>query len=260
MKDSYTKKEAIEILQRALNKKDADLESAAEVISGGELEKMATELHISKTQLEQAATEISNTREQKRGDVFPQVITTRWINGKLTDQELENVLSDIRLEFGGLNTWGGKPVKPHKIGKVWEYTIENATILLKEEPDGYSLQVIKHQFFHGNTLEASVLAIPVAFLLGVLPVTAAYEWFHLYAAIFTAAIIYSFSFFITKKYAQKKRSGIVSRLLEITEFAEQKLKAAAGDQVIDLNRTSNEPLDAPDNSKKTEKRKPLNSL
>lgn len=250
MKDSYTKKEAIEILQRALNKKDADLDSAADVISGDELKKMAAELHISNTQLVQAATEITSIKEQKRGDVFPQVIATRWINGRLTDQEVENVLSDIRHEFGGLNTWRGKPVKPYKVGKVWEYTIENASILLKEESDGYSLQVIKYQFFHGNNLEASVLAIPAAFLIGLLPVAAAFEWIHLYAAIFTAVIIYVFSFGAVKKYTKKKRSESVSRLLRITEFAEQKLKAAMGDQTIDMNLTDSESSAEPRKAKK----------
>src|SRR5690625_6709505 len=68
----------------------------------------------------------------------------------------------------------------------------------------------------------------------VLPVAYAYEWIHLYATIVTAFTIYSFSCLITKKYAQKKRSGIVSRLLEITEFAEQKIKATIEKQRMDL--------------------------
>lgn len=232
--NSYSKKEAIEILQRALNKKDSDQEPGEEMINSEDLESMAAELHITKSQLEQAVTEIRTTTEKRRGDIFPQAVTTRWIKGRLTDQEVEEALADIRHEFGGSNRWGGKPVKPHKIGKIWEYDIENAKILLREESDGYSLQVIKYQFFHGTMLEAGVLAVPVAFLLGVLPVAAAYEWIHLYAAIITALTIYSFSCLITKKYAQKKRSGIVSRLLEITEFAEQKIKATIEKQRMDL--------------------------
>src|SRR5690625_1102625 len=83
-------------------------------------------------------------------------------------------------------------------------------------------------------LEAGVLAVPVAVLLGVLPVAAAYEWIQLCAAIITALASSPFSSVITKKYAQRKRSGIVCRLLESTEFAEQKIKATIEKQRMDL--------------------------
>src|SRR5690625_4501585 len=189
--NSYSKKEAIEILQRALNKKDSDQEQGEEMINSEDLESMAAELHITKSQHEQAVTEIRTTTEKRRGDIFPQAVTTRWIKGRLTDQEVEEALADIRHEFGGSNRRGGNPVQPNKFGKIWEYDIDNATTLLREESDGYSLQVIKYPFFHGTMLEAGVLAIAVAFLLGLLPVAAAYEWVHLYAAIVTAVAIYS---------------------------------------------------------------------
>src|SRR5690625_7678269 len=108
-------------------------------------------------------------------------------------------------------------------------------------------------------LEAGVLAIPVAFLLGVLPVAAAYEWIHLYAAIVTAVTIYSFSCLTTKKYAQKKRSGIVSRLLERTKFREQKIKPQKEKKRRDLpakeERTQKREERIPDAAKNTPKNK-----
>lgn len=242
--NSYTKKEAIEILQRALNKRDRDSEPAGELIKDEELISMAADLDITKEQLEQAAMEINNTVEQKRGDVFPEAVASRWIKGRLTDKEIENVLSEIRHKVGGTTTIGGTPLTPHKIGTVWEYTVHNAKILIKEEPDGYLLQVIKHQVFHGNSLEGSILAIPVAAILGLLPVMAAYEWVHLYAAIFTAVVIYCFSYFFIQKYTAKNRSDTVSKLLEVTEFAEQKLKNAVREQQIVVTKSGEEKIAA----------------
>lgn len=240
MKNSYPKKEAIDILQRALNKKDEGTESSSEVITSSDLEKMAAELNISKIQLEQASNEITETKEKNRNEMYPEVVTTRWINGKLSDQEIENLFSDLRVEFGGAKTWDGTPVGLHKIGKTWEYSLKDATVLIKGELNGYQLQVIKPQFFHGNNLETSILAIPTAFILGLLPVAAAVEWVHIYAAIFTAAVIYFFSFSAVKKITNKKRTETVSKLLRITEFAEQKLKEMVNDEQVDLDTTINQ--------------------
>lgn len=240
MKNSYSKKEAIDILQRALNKKDEGAESSSEVITSSDLEKMAAELNISKIQLEQASNEITETREKDRNEMYPEVVTTRWINGKISDQEIENLFSDLRVEFGRAKTWDGSPIELHKIGKTWEYNLKDATVLIKGETNGYQLQVIKPQFFHGNNIEASILAIPTAFILGLLPVAAAVEWVHIYAAIFTAAVIYFFSFSMVKKITNKKRTETVSKLLSITEFAEQKLKEKVNDEQINLDTTFNQ--------------------
>jgi len=239
MKDFYSKKEAIEILERALNKKDQETETYNELITTNDFEKMAANLSISKAQLEQAATEIISTREQNRNEMHPEVVSSRWISGKLTDQEIETFLSDLRIEFGGAKTWDGSPVELHKIGKTWEYALKDATILIKEESSGYQLQVIKHQFFHGNKLEASIIAFAVAFILGLLPVAAS-EWIHIYAAIFIAAVFYFFSFLLVKKFTSKKRSETVSKLLRITEYVEQKLRKIMGKKQVDLDATSNQ--------------------
>src|SRR5690625_3296471 len=102
--NSYSKKEAIEILQRALNKKDSDQEPGEEMINSEDLESMAAELHITKSQLEQAVTEIRTTTEKRRGDIFPQAVTTRWIKGRLTDQEVEEALADIDRKSTRLNS------------------------------------------------------------------------------------------------------------------------------------------------------------
>lgn len=240
MKTSYSKKEAIDILQRALNKKDEGTESSGELITSSDLEKMAAELNISKIQLEHATHEITETREKNRNEMYPEVVTTRRINGKLSDQEIENLFSDLRVEFGRAQTWDGSPIGLHKIGKTWEYNLKDATVLIKGEPNGYQLQVIKPQFFHGNNVETSILAIPTAFILGLLPVAAAFEWVHIYAAVLTAAVIYFFSFSMVKKITNKKRAETVSKLLNITEFAEKKLKEKINDKQIDLDTTFNQ--------------------
>src|SRR5690625_6200309 len=88
--NSYSKKEAIEILQRALNKKDSDQEPGEEMINSEDLESMAAELHITKSQLEQAVTEIRTTTEKRRGDIFPQAVTTRWIRSEEHTSELQS--------------------------------------------------------------------------------------------------------------------------------------------------------------------------
>jgi len=254
MKESYTKKEAIEILERALSKKDQETEISNELLTSRDLEKMGTELNISKSELEQAATEITSTREQNRNELYPEVVTTRWVNGKVSDQEIENLLSDLRVEFGGAKTWDGSPVYFHKIGKTWEYGLKDATVLIKEESSGYQLQLMKPHFFHGNNLEATILAIPVAFILGLLPVAAAAEWAHIYAAIFTAAVIYFFSYSLVKKYTNNKRSETVSKLLQITEYAEQKLIEIIGEKQVSLNAADlreSENMDLPQTSGKS---------
>lgn len=235
MKDSYSKKKAIEILERALSKKDKKSDAPNDLFSASDLEKMAADLDISKTELEQAATEINSLKEQNRNEMYPEVVTTRSINGKLTHQEIEDLLSELRIEFGGAKTWDGSPVKLHKIGKTWEYGLKDATILIKEEDNGYQLQVIKPQFFHGNKIEAGVLAIPLAFIVGLLPVTAAAEWIHIFSAIFIAAICYYFSFLLVKKFTNSQRSKTISKLLRITEYAEQKMKEMTGSKQLDLN-------------------------
>ncbi len=236
MKDSYSQKEAIEILERALTRKDEEAEAPNNLIKIGDLEKMASELNISRVELERASTEVSGTIEKNRNEIYPEVVTTRWINGSISDREMEDFLSDLRVEFGGATTWDGSPVDLHKIGNTWEYRLKNATILIKEEKNGYQLQVMIPQFFHGNRLETSILAIPVAFILGLLPVAALVEWVHILPAILTAAIIYIISFSAVKKFTNKKRSQTVSRLLKITEYAEQKLQERVNEKQGDADK------------------------
>src|SRR5690625_7929223 len=98
--NSYTKKEAIEILQRALNKTDSDQEPGEEMINSEDLESMAAELHITQSQLEQAVTEIRTTTEKRRADIFSQAVTTRWIKGRLTNQEVGGALAHISQALG----------------------------------------------------------------------------------------------------------------------------------------------------------------
>lgn len=83
MKKSYPKKEAIDILQTALNKKDGKTDFPEEEITSSDLAEMAAELNISKKQLEQASNEINETREKNRDEVYPEVVATRWLRGTL---------------------------------------------------------------------------------------------------------------------------------------------------------------------------------
>lgn len=235
MKDSYSKKQAVEILERALSKKDSDTNIPVDLITGDELEKMASELGISKVDLEQAATETNSTVEKKRNELYPEVITTRRINGTLSDREIEIIFSELKSEFGGAKKWDGSPITFHKIGNTWEYGLKDATVFIKEEDDGYQLQVVKTQFFHGNTLEAGLLGIPVAFILGLLPVFAAYEWIHLLAAILVGAACYLFSVAMLKKVIGKERAKTVSKLLHITEYAEKTMKTMLGEKQINID-------------------------
>lgn len=235
MKDSYSKKQAVEILERALSKKDSKADTPIEFIRSDDLEKMAAELGITKTDLDQAATDVNSTVEKNRSDLYPEVITTRRINGTLSDREIEILFSELKNEFGSAKKWDGSPIMFHKIGNTWEYGLKDATIMIKEEADGYQLQVIKTQFFHGNILESGILAIPVAFIIGLLPVAAAFEWIHLFAAILVGAACYLFSVAMLKKMISKERAKTVSRILHITEYAEQTMKNMLGEKQICLD-------------------------
>jgi hypothetical protein len=227
MKQSYSQKETIEILKRALTVKDSEADDPDGQLTINDLEKMAAEFGISKTDLQKAATEITQTKEQSRQDLFPEVVTSKWIDGRLTDLQIESFFSDLKMEFGGSYEWAGKPSGIHKMGRTREYQLKDALVLLSDKGDGYQLSVIKQQFFHGNSLEAAIISIPAAFILGFLPVAAAAAWAHLYAAFFTGAVMYAATFFLVKRYTRKKRSETVAKLLRIADFAEMRLKELA---------------------------------
>lgn len=224
MKESYSHKEAIEILKRALTVKDQDTDKPYDDLKFEEIESMAGELGISRAELQKAATEVTQTKEHYRDEVFPEVVTARWIPGRLTDQEIEAFLSELRLEYGHIYRWDGKPLGLHKVGKTWEYPLKEATIVLTDMGDGFQLRVTKQQFFHGNNVEAALMALPIAFILGIIPVAAALEWLPIYTGIFVAAVSYITSFYVVKNYTHKKRLQTMSQLLRMTEFAELKLR------------------------------------
>lgn len=110
------------------------------------------------------------------------------------------------------------------MGKTCEFQLKDAKVVLIDRGNGYQLRVIKEQFFHGNSLEAAIISIPAAFILGLLPVAAAAEWLHLFAAVFTGGMLYTITFFLVKKFTQNKRSETVTKLLQIADFAEMRLK------------------------------------
>ncbi|MCH8556662.1 MAG: hypothetical protein LAT84_02515 [Balneolia bacterium] len=223
MKQSYSQQETIEILKRALTAKDKKEEESDDVLTITELEKMAFELGISKAVLQKAAAELSQTREQNRDETFPEVVATKWIEGRLSDAEIDNFFSELKLEFGGSYLWSGKPSEVHKMGQTCEYQLKDALITLTDKGDGYQLRVIKQQFYHGNSLEAAIVSIPAAFIIGFLPVAAAAEWLHLYIAILTGAVIYGSTFFMVKNHIRKKRSETVQKLLRVSDYAEMRL-------------------------------------
>jgi len=224
MKHSYSQKETIEILKRALTSKDQDEEMPDGQLTITDLEKMAADFGISKADLQKAATEITQTKEKSRVDLFPEVVTSKWIDGRLTDPQIEIFFSELKLEFGGSYGWAGKPSEIHKMGRTREFQLKDAKVVLTDKGDGFQLRVIKEQFFHGNSLEAAIISIPAAFILGLLPVAAAAEWLHLFAAVFTGTVMYAVTFFLVKKFTQNKRSETVTQLLRIADFAEMRLK------------------------------------
>lgn len=224
MKQSYSQKETIEILKRALTVKDREGEEQDEGLTIVDLEKMASDFGISKADLIKASAEISQTKEQNRDELLPEVVTSKWIEGRLTDQQIESFFSELKMEFGGSYLWAGKPADIQKMGRTREYQLKDALVGLTDKGDGYQLRVIKQQLFHGNSLEAAILSIPAAFILGLLPVAAAAEWLHLYAAIFTGTVVYASSYFLVKRFIRKKRAETVVKLLQVADYAEMRLK------------------------------------
>ncbi|MFH5883576.1 hypothetical protein ACG2F4_04640 [Halalkalibaculum sp. DA3122] len=114
------------------------------------------------------------------------------------------------------------------MGKTSEYQLKDARVLLTELDEGYRLQIVKQQFFHGNALENFLLAIPVAIILGLLPAAAITEWGNIFATTLTAAISYTVAFFGVKSFIRKKRADTEDKLLHITEVAENRLRKLAG--------------------------------
>lgn len=255
MKESFSKKETVEILTRALTVKDQKADKPLESIDLKDVESMAGEFGISKEELQKAVTEVTQTREHKRDELYPEVVATRWIEGRLTEQDIENIFSELKLEFGdSRHQWTGRPAEVHQIGSIWEYPLKDATVLLTDKGNGYQLQVIKQQFFHGNNLEAVLLAIPAAFILGLLPVAAAAEWLQVYMAVFIAAVCYIVSFSWVKKFTHKKRSNTVSKLLHITEFAEARLqKHAESEDSEIIQENLKEDIESEQNAKQNKK-------
>lgn len=263
MKESFSKKEAIEILTRALTVKDQKADKPIgsmgfnddESMELKDVENMAGEFGISKEDLQKAVTEVTQTKEYKRDELYPEVVATRWVEGRLNEQDIENIFSELKLEFGdSRHQWTGRPAEVHQIGSTWEYPLKDATVLLTDKDNGYQLQVIKQQFFHGNNLEAALVAIPAAFILGLLPVAAAAEWFQIYLPVFIALVCYFVSFSLVKKFTHKKRSSTVSKLLHITEFAEARLQkhAEAEDSKI-IQEALQEDIKSEENEKQNKK-------
>lgn len=224
MKNTFSKKDAVEIIKRALTVKDREGEEPEEQFTRADLEKMAGEFGITGTDLNRAVVEIDQTRERNRDGLYPEVVTTRWISGRLTEMQIETFFSDLKLEFGGSYDWTGKPADVHKIGNTREYRLKNVRITLSDKGDGYQLRIIKEQFFHGNNLEAAVLSIPAAFIVGLFPVAAAAEWIHMLAAVGIGTVLYSAVFFLLKSFIRKKREETVNSLLRFSEYAEKRLK------------------------------------
>lgn len=233
MKTSYSKEEAIEILAHALNERDRREDSAGENLSFNEMKKLAGEFDISDDEIRKAAVAINQIRERKRDELYPEVVTAKWIEGRLSKQEIENVFAELKFEYGVTTRWTGEPVGISKLGDTWEYPLNGATVQLAEMDRGYRLQVIKYQFFHGNTLEAALLAIPITVVLGWVPVVAAAEWLNIFSAVIVATASYTGSFALVKRFTHRMRSATRSKLLEITEFAQSRFQQAAGDTIVD---------------------------
>jgi hypothetical protein len=232
MEEHYSKKDTVEIIKRALTVKDREAEEQEMKFSTSDLVKMAGEFGIPDADLKKALVEINQTKEQNRDDLFPEVVTSKWISGRLTLEQIESFFSELKLEFGGSYVWSGKPAEIHKMGNTREYQLKNARITLTDKGDGYRLRIIKQQFFHGNSLEAGLLSIPAAFIVGLLPVAAAAEWLNIFAALITGTVLYSVVFFMIQKYIRNKREDTVSELLRISDFAEMKLKEMNDPEII----------------------------
>jgi hypothetical protein len=228
MKQSFSQKETIEILKRALTSKDREEEEKTGELTLSDLEKMAGEFGISKQELLRAAEEITQTEEKKSSDLFPEVVTSKWISGRLSEEQVETFFAALKLEFGGTYAWSGKPSDIHRMGNTMEYQLKDAVVTLSEKDNGYQLRVIKQQFFHGNTLEAAIVSVPLAFLVGLLPVAAAAEFLGITMAVFTGALSYAATFFFVKRFTRRKRAETVTRLLHIADFAENRLRELPG--------------------------------
>lgn len=228
MKQTLSKKETIDILKRALTTSDREADRNEGELTFADLEKMAEEFGISKMELQKAATEITQTKEKNRADLFPEVVTSKWISGRLSKQQIETFFAALKLEFGGTYAWSGKPSEIHRMGNTMEYQLKDAVVTLSEKESGYQLRVIKQQFFHGNSIEAAIASIPLAFLVGLMPVAAAAEFLSVFTAVFTGALSYAATFFFVKRFTRKKRAETVTRLLHIADFAENRLTEFVG--------------------------------
>jgi len=219
MKDHYTKGEAIRIIERALTEKDRTEEDAVDRLELHDIEKMAADFSLSLEEVRRAAV-FTDSSERNRDSLYPEVITCRYIDGSLTEEAIEQLFSEIKLEFGGLELTRGEASCLRKIGKTWECHLGKAAIFLTQMGEGYRLRVIQQQFYHGNNLEAAILAVPLSILTGVFPVLAANEWIHLIAAFLTAALIFLLNFQFVKKYTLKKRSETVNKLVQLADYIE----------------------------------------
>jgi len=238
MKESYSKSEAIEILKLALTQKDKSIEDLPETIQIKELEVLATDLGIDEVALERAAHDYVATTEQNRNDMYPEAIAESWIRGKLQEKQIEEILSAVRIKFGSHSEWGGNYSQIHKMGNTIEFKIKNSIIFLIEEEKGYRLRVVKQHFFHGNTLEAAILSIPLAFLLGLLPVTAAFEWLNLSITIFIAILTYTACFKWVSTFTNKKRKKTEENLIQITEFIKSRIRQTKESGMVSIDEKS----------------------
>jgi hypothetical protein len=222
MKDHYSKSEAIRIIERALTEKDRSDGQTADRLELHDVEEMAADFSLSPEEVRRAAV-YTDARERNRDRLYPEVVTSRWIEGALSEEAIEQVFSEIKLELGGLEMSRGQASHIRKMGKTWECQLDQAAIFLTQMGAGYRLRVIQRQFYHGNNLEAAILAVPLSILTGVFPVLAANEWAHPVAAILTAALFFLLNFRLVKKYTLKKRSETVNKLIQLTDYIESLL-------------------------------------
>ncbi|MFH5883575.1 hypothetical protein ACG2F4_04635 [Halalkalibaculum sp. DA3122] len=103
MKDSFSKEETIQILERALTAKDRRTDKLDADFNFTDIQAMAEEFGISGKELQKAAAEVTQTKEQNRDQLYPEVISTRWIDGQLNNKQIEDFFAGFKIQIRQLS-------------------------------------------------------------------------------------------------------------------------------------------------------------
>lgn len=229
----YSENEVIEIIEHAIRHQESERNRGPERgLSLGEIERLGEEVGIRPEHLRRAAAQVDLARSPASrglGTEGSEAQAQRWIPGRLSQEQIEDVFAALKKHLGTSYAWGsgsGDPIR--RMGRTHEWThtsVHSQThVTLTDHGDGYTLRVIRPQY-EGSVAFASVLGLPIAFVLGVVPVALAAEMLGPLWAVVVAIAVYACSMALAHRTLTRSRARVREKVEVLADEAERVLLA-----------------------------------